>query len=180
MKSRKSEIHSHVHAIPALRFDEEKRLTPYAGIVLFQALFQKLDLKDRLRRCFSHMGEQSIFGCPTVALLLITHLLLGFRRIRGLDYYREDPLIARVLGLTQLPDVSTVSRNLSATDARAVLAYRGLSKELVLNRLVHEELARLTLDFDGSVLSTKRHAEGTAVGYNKIKRGARSYGSFQI
>lgn len=175
MKSRKAEIHSHVHAIPALRFDEEKRLTPYAGIILFQALFQKLDLKDSLRRCFSHLGGQPIFGCPVIALLLITHLLLGFRRIRCLDYYREDPLIARVLGLAELPDVSTISRNLSAADAKAVLAFRSLSKDLVLNRLAHEELARVTLDFDGSVLSTKRHAEGTAVGYNKKKKGARSY-----
>ena len=33
----------------------------------------------------------------------------------------------------------------------------------------------MTLDFDGSVLSTGRHAEGTAVGFNKKKKGARSY-----
>jgi hypothetical protein len=33
----------------------------------------------------------------------------------------------------------------------------------------------LTMDFDGSVQSTKGHAEGTAVGYNKSKKGARSY-----
>ena len=33
----------------------------------------------------------------------------------------------------------------------------------------------MTLDFDGSVLSTERHAEGTAVGFNKKKKGARSY-----
>lgn len=33
----------------------------------------------------------------------------------------------------------------------------------------------MTLDFDGSVQSTKRRAEGTAVGFNKKKKGARSY-----
>ena len=33
----------------------------------------------------------------------------------------------------------------------------------------------MTLDYDGSVLSTRRHAEGTAVGFNKKKKGARSY-----
>jgi hypothetical protein len=36
-------------------------------------------------------------------------------------------------------------------------------------------LACITLDFDGSVQSTRRHAEGTAVGYNKKRKGARSY-----
>jgi hypothetical protein len=34
---------------------------------------------------------------------------------------------------------------------------------------------RLTLDFDGSVQSTQRWAEGLAVGFNKKKKGARSY-----
>ena len=38
-----------------------------------------------------------------------------------------------------------------------------------------EQLATITLDFDGSVQSTKRHAEGTAVGFNKVHKGARSY-----
>ena len=42
-------------------------------------------------------------------------------------------------------------------------------------RPTRECLPRLTLDFDGSVQSTKGHAEGTAVGFNKKKKGARSY-----
>jgi hypothetical protein len=46
---------------------------------------------------------------------------------------------------------------------------------LVLERLEKQALKTVTLDFDGSVQSTKRHAEGTAVGFNKEKKGARSY-----
>jgi hypothetical protein len=33
----------------------------------------------------------------------------------------------------------------------------------------------VTIDFDGSVLSTQGHLEGTAVGYNREKKGRRSY-----
>jgi hypothetical protein len=33
----------------------------------------------------------------------------------------------------------------------------------------------VSLDFDGSVLSTHRRAEGVAAGYNKKKKGTRSY-----
>ena len=51
----------------------------------------------------------------------------------------------------------------------------GESRRLVTERLVHEKCSRVTLDYDGSVLSTGRHAEGTAVGFNKKKKGARSY-----
>jgi hypothetical protein len=46
---------------------------------------------------------------------------------------------------------------------------------LLFERVSRLALPRITLDFDGSVLSTMRHAEGTAVGFNKKKKGARSY-----
>ena len=46
----------------------------------------------------------------------------------------------------------------------------------MVQRLQQLSLARLTLDFDGSVIwTTQRRAEGTAVGFNKQKKGARSY-----
>jgi hypothetical protein len=48
---------------------------------------------------------------------------------------------------------------------------RELNRNLVLQRLAQLAPARLTLDFDGSVLGTTRMAEGTAVGYNKKKKG---------
>jgi len=44
----------------------------------------------------------------------------------------------------------------------------------VLERLERTPFSRLTLDFDGSVLSTKGHVEGSAAGINKVKKGARS------
>jgi hypothetical protein len=46
---------------------------------------------------------------------------------------------------------------------------------MVIEGLQRERLPRLTLDFDGSVQSTKGHVEGSAVGFNKAKKGARSY-----
>ncbi|MGA2976751.1 MAG: hypothetical protein ABSF77_15705 [Spirochaetia bacterium] len=38
-----------------------------------------------------------------------------------------------------------------------------------------EKLPRVTLDFGGSVISTGRYAEDTAIGYNTHKKGERSY-----
>lgn len=46
---------------------------------------------------------------------------------------------------------------------------------MVLERLQRLALPRVTLDFDGSVLGTTRMAQGTAVGYNRKKKGQRSY-----
>jgi hypothetical protein len=30
---------------------------------------------------------------------LIVHLLLGFRRLRDIDYYADDPIVKRVVGV---------------------------------------------------------------------------------
>lgn len=108
-------------------------------------------------------------------MLLIVHLLLGFRRLREVDYYRDDPIVLRLLGLRRLPDVSTISRALSQMESEGVENFQALSRCLNIEGLKREQLPRLTLDFDGSVLTTKGHAQGTAVGFNKAKKGARSY-----
>jgi Transposase DDE domain group 1 len=134
-----------------------------------------MHLKERLRKCFSHLKTSPIFGRHLVVLLVVVHLLLGFRRLRELDYYRDDPLVLRLMGLRKLPDVSTISRTLSQMEQEGLGKAREMLSSLVLEGLKREALPRLTFDFDGSVQSTKGHAEGTAVGFNKVKKGARSY-----
>lgn len=116
-----------------------------------------------------------IFGHAGIVLLLVVHMLLGYRELRHLRYYQNDPLVCRLLGLKCLPDVSTVSRALSTMDSQSVNGLQELLRTMVLNRVQALALRRITLDFDGSVIGTCRCAEGTAVGFNKKKKGQRSY-----
>lgn len=174
MKSSKSQIISRVHKMPELRF-EDQQLTSYAGLVIIQAFFTKLELKARLKSCFEHLPSSSIYSPHIIALVLIVHLTLGFRRLRDIEYYQDDLMVLRLLGLRKLPDVSTISRALTTIDAKDILKLRHFCKEMSLTRVQVQQLKRLTLDFDGSVLSTGRWAEGTAVGFNKKKKGQRSY-----
>jgi len=174
VKSSKSEIQAKYHKIPVIRFEDQK-LTSFSGLLIFQVLFSQLRLKDRLKKCFEHLKISPIFGRHLVVLLLIVHLVIGFRRLREIDYYRDDPLVLRLMGLRRLPDVSTISRALCQMEAEGVEKVRELSTAMVIEGLKRESLYRLTFDFDGSVQSTQGHAEGTAVGFNKVKKGARSY-----
>ena len=165
---------SKTHAIPTLRF-EDQQLTSFSGLVVFQLLIDRLQLKTRLRRCFQHIEVRADFGAPIITLLLIVHLLLGYREWRHSKYYRNDPMVLRLLGLRRMPDVATISRTLSTVDARAVDELHQLNRNVVLERAIALALKRVTLDFDGSVLGTNRRAEGTAVGFNRKKKGQRSY-----
>lgn len=177
MKFKRSDVVRGVYRIPEIRCEsaDEARLTSFAGLVIFQNLFSRLGIKQRLRQCFGHLRRGATYRGHEIVLWLIVHLILGFRKLRDRDYYQDDPMAKRILGLTRLPDVATISRALSTLDEKAVVGYRAMSRNLVLDRLEAERLARVTLDFDGSVLSTSRHAEGTAIGFNKKKKGARSY-----
>ena len=174
MKFSKAAIHRKTHRIPAIKF-EDQRLTSFAGLVVFQALFSHISLKQQLSGCFRHLTVSPIFGHGVIVLLLIVHLLLGYRRLQDMRYYQDDPMVRRLLGLERLPDVATVSRTLAGMDERSVTQLRQLNRQRVLDQLSRLKLARITLDFDGSVLSTGRFAEGTAVGFNRKKKGQRSY-----
>jgi hypothetical protein len=65
---------------------------------------------------------------------------------------------------------------LAAMSAAAVAAaLRRLLRELLFKWLKKLRLRHVTLDFDGSAFSSRRWPEGTAVGYNKKRKGERSY-----
>ena len=172
MKYSRAEVHCKTHSLPELRF-EDSQLTSFSGLI--QELFRRLGLKARLRRCFSHLTVSPIFGHASIVLCLVLHLLMGFRELRDSRYYAEDPLVKRTLGLRRLPDVATLSRALASADEASVEHLRRLVRAGVLARLKALALSRVTLDFDGSVIGTSRFAEGTAVGFNRKKKGQRSY-----
>jgi hypothetical protein len=154
---------------------ENQSWTSFAGLVLLQRFFAIVRLKARLARCFAHQAAGKVFSRPILFLQLVLHLTLGFRELHESRYYQDDPLVKRLLGLRRMPDTATLSRMLKEADARSVANLRGVLRELLFERLAQLALPRITLDFDGSVQSTKRHAEGTAVGFNTKKKGARSY-----
>jgi Transposase DDE domain group 1 len=160
-----------------VNFEEGQSVTSFGGMVIFQRLFESIGLRAELGGRCAHLDAKHshYYRFGTVIQCLVIHLLLGYRKLRDADLYRDDPMVLAAAGLSRLPSVPTVARMLGEMDGAAIAGLREYNRELVLGRLVGERLARVTLDFDGSVLGTGRHAEGSAVGFNKVKRGARSY-----
>ena len=74
-----------------------------------------------------------------------------------------------------MPSVSTVSRHLSSLDDGCVRKFQCLQQQMLIEAIVREQLSRVTMDFDGSVLGTCRYAQGAASGFNRKKKGQRSY-----
>ena len=114
---------------------EDQSLTSHAGLVVFQGLFSRLGLKERLRGCFRHESGRRTYAPHAVTLLLVVHLLVGCRELRDMVRYRNDEAVRRAVGLRRLPDVSTVSRALSDMDARGADRLRALARDMALDRL---------------------------------------------
>lgn len=174
MKLSRQSIYHTRRSLPTLRF-EDQQMTSFAGLVVFEALFQRVGFKRRLQDCCAHVREACSYSAALIIEALVVHLLLGYRRLQDMGLYREDPMVLRLLHVLRLPHVSIVSRALKAMDEEVVERLRALVREMMLDRLVETGLRRVTLDFDGSVQSTRRRAEGTAVGFNRTRKGARSY-----
>jgi len=67
-------------------------------LVVFQALFDRLWLKLPLEGCFAHLKISCVFAEHDVALPLVVHFLLGFKRLSDVGYYCDDSLVKRVRG----------------------------------------------------------------------------------
>ena len=119
MKPRKSKVQSKAHSLPDVKF-ENQALTSFAGLIILQKFFAAMNLKQRLQNCFIHLNNGKIFNRATLFLQLIVHVILGYRELQDSRYYQDDPLVKRLLGLNQLPDVATVSRALKQADAQSV------------------------------------------------------------
>jgi hypothetical protein len=105
----------------------------------------------------------------------MVHVLLGFRKINDMKYYNHDPMVKRLVGMSRLPDSSRIARVFSGADEKSMVKCRHLLKLMVMEQFLKHRVKSVTADFDGTVISTKRHAENTAVGFNKQKKGLRSY-----
>ncbi|MGD9548882.1 MAG: hypothetical protein AB7V45_15240 [Candidatus Krumholzibacteriia bacterium] len=67
MRSSKAQILSRVHTVPAIRFTDQT-LTPASGLVLFQVLFDRLELRTRVRRACRHVLGAADFKLPELLL----------------------------------------------------------------------------------------------------------------
>ena len=175
MKIPKRDICSNASAFPKIQTEEQSQLTSFAGIQIYSQLFASFGLKDRMRRCTSHLSATSQYTPGSILFLLITHIILGFSRLRDVNCYKKDPLVKRFLGMNFIPSASTVSRVLASVDSNTADMMVKVVESIPLQRLRDLKIKRVTIDFDGSITTTNGHLEGTAVGFNPKKKGQRSY-----
>jgi hypothetical protein len=149
-------------------------LSSYSGLELFRRYFALIGLNSRIRKAFTGYDMGGDCTAVHVVLIFIALWLVGGRRLRHIPFIADDPLVQRICGLRRLPSDRTMSRWLGQFTNDALQALIELNSEIVTEKLQSLNLARVTLDFDGTVLSCGDKVKWAARGYNPHNRHSKS------
>ena len=175
MRRRKCDLGRRVNGDLRVEFSASG-LTSYAGLELLIRYFRAIGLNQLVRHHLGAALGRGDFGVVAMMRLMIGMLIVGGRRLRHVAYLAGDPVIHRLCGLVHLPTARTLSRWLKTFTEARVEHLRALNAEIVA-RVVRglRGLRTLTIDVDGTVVSTGLTVERAFRGYNPHHRKVPSY-----
>ena len=177
MRVRKPSFSSKFKPAPEIRHDS-RVLTGFGGIAVLSGYLVAVGLVAGLRSRLKNIRNVGDYAAFSLVYLLVLFISVGGRRPGHLKYFGADGLLGSMAWLRRIPAKSTISRFFMACTKELVGFIGEANVDYVigcLRRLGGEALTAITLDVDGTVVSTRGHQGFAAKGYNPIKKGARSY-----
>ena len=153
----------------------QERLTSHAGLELFRRYLREGGLAAHLRRSEQRLPRRGDLRFVPLVLLVVAMLLVGARRLRHVEFFGDDPLVRRITGLQRVPSRRTLARRLGALRKVDLDEIDRLILMSAADTISDETFPRLTIDIDGSVLSTGLTVKGAMRGYNPHHRKNPSY-----
>lgn len=153
-------------------------VTSYSGLELFRRYFRLIGLAGRIRRAFRRHRLSGDYSVVQVVLVFVALWLTGGNRLRHVGFIGDDPLVKRMCGLQRLPSDRSLSRWLKQFANDSLQALVTLNSEILIEKLRTLKLSRITLDFDGTVVSCGDQVGWAARGYNPFERFSKSYYPF--
>jgi len=152
-----------------------QKLTSYSGLEMFDRFLRRIDFDGRLRGAFAGYGIAGDYSLTSMVRLLLGLLWIGGRRLSHVDYVRADPLVCRLARLRLMPHERTLSRWLKQFTYKGVRVLAEVNTRLVSETLRKLGCRRVTLDVDGSVVSTGLQVAWAKRGFNPHHRKVPSY-----
>jgi hypothetical protein len=150
-------------------------MTTYSGLTLIDHYLRLYRIHFRTKQAFKAYGFKGDYSIGDILFILLIMLLLGAERLQHIEYLRDDPLFKRVTRLTRIPHRTKLSTALKQFTSDSLKALSELNSELVIEKLTDLGLTEITIDLDGTVISTNGNPTWSFKGFNPIKRGAKSY-----
>lgn len=150
-------------------------ITAFGGLELVRRYLALIELGRKVRAVFSRYEMGGDYRTIDMILVIVVLLLVGGRRLDHLSYICEDPLVKRFCGLLRLPRERSVARWLKRFTEQSLQALVELNSQIVYEAIEQQSLPRLTVDIDGSVISTGSQVEYAVRGFNPHHRKNPSY-----
>lgn len=174
VRSRKADLRRRVNGDLVVRFTAHG-LTSYAGLELLRSYLAKVDFVARLRHHLKSVDPGADYSSVDLVRVFVAMLIVGARRLSHIRHLGSDPVIQRFVELHRLPSDRTLSRWLSRCKTSVRTSLLSFMMELIGDSLRPLKLRRLTIDIDGTVLSTGLQVERAFRGYNPHHRKVPSY-----
>jgi Transposase DDE domain group 1 len=174
VRRRKAELRARVNGPLTLRY-ERAGLTSYAGLDFVRRWLQRDGWIALVRRELATTLPPTDYGVLGLVLVIVALLLSGGRRLRHLRYLERDPIVLRFCGLRHLPTARTVGRWLAGFRAAHLPRLQWVNALVAARAIRQTGQRRLTIDVDGSVVSTGLQVAWAQRGYNPHRRKVPSY-----
>jgi len=174
MRYKKRTLIARRNKILPIRFVRQD-MTTYSGLSLVDHYFRLYQIHSRIKQTFKTYGFKGDYSIGDILFVMLIMLLLGAERLQHIDFIRSDPLFKRVVRLTRIPHRTKLSTALKQFTSDSLKALAELNSSFVIEKLSALGLDEITVDLDGTVISTTGNPSWAFRGYNPIKRGANSY-----
>ena len=150
-------------------------MTTYSGLSLIDHYFRLYQIHSRIKQTFKSYEFKGDYSIGDILFIILVMLLVGAERLQHIDFIRSDPLFKRVVRLTRIPHRTKLSTALKQFTSDSLKALAELNSAFVIEKLTELGLHEITVDLDGTVISTTGNPSWAFKGYNPVKRGANSY-----
>lgn len=174
VRRRKADLAARVNGDLPFEFSGSS-LTSFAGLELLVRYLRVVKLNALIRCHLAGVPLRGDFGPVGMIRLLVGLVIAGGRRLEHVVYLAGDPLIHRFVGLAHLPSARTLSRWLKNFRATWIRRLQRLNAEVVAPIVRRLPLKTLTVDVDGTVMSTGHKVERAFRGFNPHHRKVPSY-----
>ena len=150
-------------------------ITAFGGLELVRRYLALIELGRRVRTVFLRNEVGGDYRAIDMILVIVVLILVGGRRLEHLNYICDDPLVKRFCGLLRLPRERSVARWLKRFTHKSLMALVEINSQIVSEAIEKQSLARLTIDVDGSVITTGATVKWAYRGFNPHHRKDPSY-----
>ncbi len=113
---------------------ESQNLTSCSGLILFQRFLSLVGIKERPWGCFHHPQGRPVYSHHVIMMLLVVQLIIGRRRFRDVEYYRDDEMLKRLYNVRWHPRAQSHSRITDSDNASRARCHSKTCGALVFQR----------------------------------------------